>query len=93
MRHLLILLAPMTNEDTRKKLLFRAWHRGTREMDLMVGRFAEASMAGFSEAELREFEALLLENDPDLYNWVTGQESVPENSNTSVLQKLIGFYK
>ena len=43
-------------DPRRKRLLFRSWHRGTKEADLIMGSFAEAHLAGFSEAELDEFE-------------------------------------
>lgn len=56
----------------RKRLLFRCWHRGTREMDLLLGRFADAHVGDLSEAEVREFERLIEASDPDLYAALTG---------------------
>jgi antitoxin CptB len=50
----------------RRRLLWRASHRGTKEMDLMLGRFAEARLAGLSDGELLAFEELLARPDPDL---------------------------
>lgn len=64
-------------EIRRKRLVYRAWHRGTREMDLILGSFADKNAAGFSDAELDEFESLLQLQDPDLYNWITGTEPCP----------------
>ncbi len=65
----------LKDSDTRRKrLIFRSWHRGTREMDLILGRFADAHVPGFSDDELDQFEALLGESDPDLYDWITGQK-------------------
>ena len=46
-------------DERRRRLLFRAWHRGMREMDLIIGRFADAHIATLSDAELDEFERLL----------------------------------
>ena len=58
-------------DDRRKRLLFRSWHRGTREMDLILGRFADAEIADLSDDELAEFERLLEVPDPDLYAALT----------------------
>jgi antitoxin CptB len=46
-------------DDRRKRLLFRCWHRGTREMDLILGRFADAEIGNLSDAELSELERVL----------------------------------
>jgi antitoxin CptB len=81
-----------TLENTRKKLIFRSWHRGTREIDLLLGRFADAHLPGFDAGELQQYEELLISSDPDLYNWITGKESPPANINGDVLQKLINFH-
>ena len=64
-------------DDRRKRLLFRCWHRGTREMDLIVGRFADAHLADLTEAELTELERLIELPDPDLYAALTGAGPVP----------------
>lgn len=59
--------------DTRlKRLKIRSWRRGTREMDLILGPFADAELVRLPDAELDAFEALLEENDQDLYAWVSG---------------------
>lgn len=59
-------------DDRRKRILFRCWHRGTREMDLVLGRFADAEIATLSDAELDELERLIEVNDHDLYAAVAG---------------------
>src|SRR6202020_1080361 len=59
-------------DDRRKRLLFRCWHRGTREMDLILGRFADAEIATLSEDELAQLELLIEVPDPDLYAALTG---------------------
>ncbi len=59
-------------DDRRKRLLFRCWHRGTREMDLILGRFADAEIAGLSDDELAGLERLIEAPDPDLYAALTG---------------------
>ena len=60
----------------RKRLLFRCWHRGTREMDLILGRFADAEIARLSDNELDELERLIEAPDPDLYAALTGDRSI-----------------
>jgi antitoxin CptB len=67
-------------DDRRKRLLFRCWHRGTREMDLILGRFADAEIADLSDTELAELERLLEVPDPDLYAAVIGDRPAPEEA-------------
>lgn len=76
-------------ENKRKRLIFRANHRGTKEMDLILGSFANENVPGFSEDELVQFEELLTQNDPDLYNWISGKEQAPANVVTPVMEKLL----
>lgn len=76
-------------ENKRKRLIYRAWHRGTREMDLLLGSFADKNVAGFDENELAQFELLLEENDPDLYDWVTGKAAVPADVGSEVFGLLM----
>lgn len=57
-------------------------------MDLIMGRFADAHIPNLNENELDQYEALLEENDPDLYNWITGQVMVPANISSDVFEKL-----
>ena len=79
----------MKEEDLinkRKRLIFRSWHRGTKEMDLLLGTFADHHVHGFNEDQLDQYEALLTINDPDLYNWVTGNEEPPANIDSEVFQ-------
>jgi len=79
-------------DPRRRKILFRAWHRGMREMDLIMGRFADASIAGFSDAELDEFERLIEVLDRDLLSWVTGEAAVPGNYDTELFRRLKAFH-
>lgn len=58
------------DERTVKMLTIRSWRRGMREMDLLLGPFAEAELPAMTDAEGEDFAALLEENDPDLYAWV-----------------------
>ena len=59
-------------DDRRKRLLFRCWHRGTREMDLILGRFADTTIASLTDEELTELEHLIEMPDPDLYAALSG---------------------
>ena len=80
-------------EPRRKRLLFQSWHRGTREMDLLLGRFADATIGDWSEAETAEMEALLRVPDTELYRWITGQGEIPDNHQCAMLDKVIAFHK
>jgi antitoxin CptB len=75
----------------RRRLLYRAWHRGTREMDLIMGRFADAQIAALTEAELDDFERLSEQPEPDIYAWITGERPVPTEHDTAVFRRLRGF--
>lgn len=65
-------------DHRRKRLLFRCWHRGTREMDLILGRFADAHIATLDENEIAVLERLLELPDPDLFAAVTGAIAPPD---------------
>ncbi len=79
-------------EDARRKRLrYRAWHRGTKESDIILGTFADARLAGFSDAELQDFETLLDVEDPKIYDWVTGLQPVPAEDDSPVIQELLKF--
>ena len=66
-----------TAENRLKRLNMRSWRRGTKEMDLILGPFADAHLAGMDADTLDAFEALLAENDQDLLPWVLGQQRCP----------------
>lgn len=73
-------------ENRRKMLIFRAWHRGTREMDLLLGSFADAHARGFDVVQLDAFEKLLACPDPDLYDWKCGLSAVDADEDSDVMQ-------
>ena len=76
----------------RRKIGFRAWHRGTREMDLIMGRFADAELATLDAAALDSFEALMEQPDPDLYKWVSGEVPVPADVDSAFLARIRDFH-
>jgi antitoxin CptB len=78
-------------EVRRRRIRFRAWHRGTREMDLLMGGFADAELARLSDAELDQFEHLLDLPDPLVFAWLAGLEDVPPEEETVLLNKVRGF--
>ncbi|MCL5778532.1 succinate dehydrogenase assembly factor 2 [Limibaculum sp. FT325] len=59
-------------DTRRKRLKIRSWRRGTREMDLILGPFADSELGRLDDADLAAYEALLDESDQDLYAWVSG---------------------
>jgi len=75
----------------RRKLLFRAWHRGMREVDLILGRFADASIEQLNDAELAEFEQLMDVPDGELLAWLTGEAAVPAARAGPVFRRLRSF--
>ncbi|MBU1304430.1 MAG: succinate dehydrogenase assembly factor 2 [Alphaproteobacteria bacterium] len=87
------MVRPMTaGEDIstrRKKLRYRAWHRGTREMDLVLGPYADAHTEAMDTAQLDRLEALMSEEDPPLLTWVMGQVTPPDHIDTEFLALVI----
>ena len=78
----------MDRTDRLKRLRFRAWHRGVREADLMVGGFFEAHHRGWREAEMAWFEALLEEQDVDIMAWALGTAEPPERFRGAAMGQL-----
>src|SRR4029077_14435375 len=78
-------------EMQRRRLRFRSWHRGTREADLILARFADACLADFAAAQLDRYAALLEKSDPDIYDWLTGRAPVPEADDSDVFRLLKEF--
>ncbi|MDP4593071.1 MAG: succinate dehydrogenase assembly factor 2 [Beijerinckiaceae bacterium] len=76
----------------RRRALYQAWHRGMREMDILLGKFADAHLAILGESELADFEHLLNAIDRDLLSWMTGEAPLPQDYNTPVMQKLMAFH-
>jgi antitoxin CptB len=82
---------PQKTETMRKRLLWRATHRGIKEMDLIAGGFAAARLPTMSHDDLVAFEVLLELPDQDLLAWATRQDEVPEKLRSPLLLELINF--
>ncbi|MBW8879870.1 MAG: succinate dehydrogenase assembly factor 2 [Asticcacaulis sp.] len=84
----------MSDRDARlKKLSFRAWRRGFKEADIILGHFADERLAGMSDSELDLFEVLLEVPDQDLYGWIIEREAAPPPFDTEIMKQLNQFYK
>ena len=78
-------------DTRRRKLLFRCWHRGMREVDLIMGRFADAAVERLTSDELAEFEHLMEAPDRELLAWITGEAEVPPEYDTALFRRLRDF--
>ena len=78
---------PETREIRLKRLSIRSWRRGTREMDLILGPFADGPLTEFDEGGLAAYEELLEENDQDLYDWVSGR-TAPSIAHAELINRI-----
>ena len=78
----------MDQETRLKRLRFRAWHRGTKEADLLIGGFFDAAGEGWTEAEMDLFEQLLEEQDVDIMGWAMGTFAIPERWQGAMIERL-----
>ncbi|HKS20781.1 MAG TPA: succinate dehydrogenase assembly factor 2 [Bradyrhizobium sp.] len=78
-------------DDRRKRLLFRCWHRGTREMDLILGRFADAEIGNLTDDELDRLERLIEVPDPDLYAAITGDQPLAPEHAGALFERIKAF--
>ncbi|GAA2871615.1 antitoxin CptB [Aminobacter niigataensis] len=76
-------------DTRRRKLLFRSWHRGMREMDLILGNFADAHIDRLNDEQLDLYEALLDITDRDLLSWIVGEVQVPEAVDHDVYRQIV----
>ena len=77
----------------RRRILFRAWHRGTREMDLLMGQFCDSELGKLPDGDLDDLEALMEAPDRDVFSWLTGELETPGNYATPVFFKVRAFHK
>ncbi len=79
-------------DERRRRMLYRSWHRGTREADLIMGRFADAHIGALTGAELDEYEHLLDALETDLLAWLTGACAVPADHDTAMFRRVREFH-
>jgi len=79
---------PKPLDNRRRRLVFRAQHRGTYENDLLIGDFVKARIAEMSDQELDELEDVMEHPDAELADWLTGRRPVPAHANTPMLQRI-----
>ena len=77
----------------RKRLRFRAWHRGTKEMDLVLGPFADANAEAMDQSELDRLEALMEQDDPELLKWIMMQEIPPPDVDRDLLRRIVADHQ
>ena len=79
-------------DGRRRRLLFRCRHRGIKEMDFVLGRFADAHLAGLNEGELDELERWLEIPDQQIFAWVNGSEPAPADVDSALFKQLRAFH-
>jgi antitoxin CptB len=78
-------------ENLRGRLKFRSWHRGTKEMDLLMGHFADRHLDDYGAEELHLYAAILELPDPDVYDWIVGRSPLPAEQRNKVIEQLLAF--
>jgi antitoxin CptB len=79
-------------DPRRRRALFRAWRRGTREMDLLLGPFADAHIGQLGDHDLADFEALLEVPDDELFTWITGGVPTVSRYRTPIFDAIVSFH-
>lgn len=79
-------------EVRRRRIMFRSWHRGMREMDLILGRFVNAEIDRLSKSEIDDYELLLEAQDRDVFSWLTGEAETPKAYDTPIFRKIRAFH-
>lgn len=75
----------------RRRLVFRAWHRGIREMDLVLGQYVDAHIENMDEKTLNELEDIMSYEDRDMLTWVTGEIPIPQNVDTPLFRDILNY--
>jgi antitoxin CptB len=84
-------LADEPTDTRRRRLLWRATHRGIKEMDLLLGGFAKARIAAMSEADLCALDAVIDIPDQEMLSWATSQAEIPPEQDTPLLREILAF--
>lgn len=77
----------MKNEF-QNKLIYRSWHRGTKELDLILGNFIQDNISDMNETDIKVYEDLLASEDPEIYNWIVKSENPPNLQLDSLIKKI-----
>lgn len=80
-------------DPRRRKILFRCWHRGMREMDLLLGGFADVELVRLNDTEMDDLEELMEAPDRDIFRWLTGEAATPPEYATPVFDRLRVFHR
>lgn len=80
-------------DPRRRRLLFRCWRRGMREVDLLLGRFADAHIAELSEAELDQLEKLMEAQDADIFSWFAGSKKPDPAYDSPIFHRIAAFHR
>lgn len=80
-----------TAEIRRKRLKYQAWHRGIKEVDLVLGPFADQFLGQMDEQALDEFEALLSVPDQDIFDWLCERSTPPDGYRTKIYEQVFDF--
>lgn len=80
-------------DPRRRRLLFRCWHRGTKEMDLLLGSFADACLEALDDDQLDDLEHLMGAADTDLFTWLSGGKPVPAEYDTPIFHAVVAFHR
>lgn len=83
--------ASSAREHRRRRLLFRATHRGTKENDIIIGGFVAARLATLSDAEMDALEAVMDLPDTDLADWFTGRAPIPAEDDSPMLRNILAY--
>jgi len=79
---------PQPLDNRRRRLIFRAQHRGTYENDLLIGDFVKAQIAAMTNAELDDLETVMEFPDAELADWLTGRKPIPPHANSPMLRRI-----
>lgn len=82
---------PPDSEIRRKRLLWRATHRGIKEMDLILGGFVTRNLGHFSDAEIADLERIMEIPDQDMLSWATKQAEVPQEHASPLLTRILAY--
>lgn len=80
------------NDSYLKRLIYQSWHRGCKETDILLGRYAKAKLASLTQEELKDYEKILTASDNDIYDWLTEKLSVPIGINVKIVEDIRNFH-